>query len=950
MEIPTESAAEPASQLRIDRRRGVIMWRGSEVAVRAKAWEVLLYLAARPGELITAEELRRAVWSDVTVSTKTVHNVVAELRQALPATPHTRSPIETVKRRGYRIAVHVLSSAADPPASAGTSRTPPDSERALLPRPQLVTRLYEEWRKSLMHRAGAALLIGEPGAGKTTTLRAFLDLLSAERPPSAAQRADAWPQIAFGCCLDRPETREPFGPLLMALASVVSVRPGIADVMRRLAPTWLLQFPGLLEPAQTEQLLRLCLGSSLARRGREGAALFEALAADEALVLALEDLHWADADTLDLLIALARMGRRVPLCIVATLRRYPGVSAAPVASRIDQLRRLATAIEVPPFTPQEVHDYLCLRLDDAGVAPELAARFEERSSGNPLILQSLSRQWLDSGLLQRRDDGWRLDAQAGLATQMLGTDVTLIIASQLHALDAESARLLEAASLIGDTFSVEALTNALGIPAAAIEPSLAALVRHEIVRPYGAGRFAFAHAVHRQVVREAVAIERRGPMHAAIARYLAARPITPDEPFAPAQIATHYAVAAEWEAAAQYFEYAAHSATGRLDYDGAAAAIEHALACLGRLPATPASERRQAHLQLLLGNLVGIRISVASPLVLSGYQAAARLFDTHGDTVEAFRARLGVAFTYILRGDGPAARAAVDRLLIAAEAGVPGMVAAALTYSGTVWLLCGEVAAAQRALQHSLAEPASPDMPRLLDLRMLTHYVLASAHAVAGDRAAARAAQAAGAARAAAYAQPSSQPFYFMLDALAASFIGDAAVAHERVAAAEELSERYAYFRVAPMSRFLRHWAAAHGRGNAAALDAMVAALAEHEASGSHWLLPQLGALLTESYIDAGQLEAARQTLERSQAWMERSGQRLAAAELLRLRARLLVERATALPPGSRDASRDEAASVLRQAIALAQHQGAGLFARRARAALRRLAHTASGNEHTPTI
>ncbi|MEO8602079.1 MAG: AAA family ATPase [bacterium] len=937
MELDVQTAVEPP-ELQIDRRGGVAVWRGGPLVVRAKVWEVLLCFAARPGELVSVDDLRRAVWSDVTVAAKTVHNVVAELRQAL-SVPDGRAPLETVKRRGYRFtaALQVTPPLSSPPAIPLQPKTP--GEPALLPRLDLQAQLYACWHGSLLHGARIAALFGEPGAGKSTVLHGFLDLLAGDPASGGGPHSAAvWPLVAMGCCADRADDPEPYGPLLMALGAVLAARPTTPGLMQRLAPTWLLQFPGIVDPAEAEQLHRMCAGSSPARRSREGVALFEALAAEDPLVLAIEDLHWADADTVDVLSALARMGRRVPLFIVTTLRRYPSASSAALAPRLEGLRRLATQVDVPRFTTPEVSAYLRLRLDDDFVSPELVALLEERSSGNPLVLRSLWRQLIENRQLRRSDGGWRLKASASFGGHSLSTDVTAVIANQLSALAPHLARVLEASSLIGEEFAVPALAEVLAQPAAAIESALVELTRQEIVRPAGSARFAFAHTVHRQVVRDAIEPGSRAQLQSAIATYLMRRPITPQTPFAPAQIAANLTGAGEWEQASQYFEYAAHMATGRLDYGGALRALESALQCGSRLTASAANEQREAALRLLLANLASLPLSDVGSRIADNFRRAAVLFEKHGCHIEAFRARLGLALTHLGRGEYAEAQRQADQLLATAESGVEGMVAAACGYGGLVYLFLGDLAHAEALLRRGLQEPISPELPRMLDLRGTMLMTLASALTLRGDFAAARRTLEEGLATADQNFIPVAGGLMLLQVAMVAAYMADPSLTQRLAERASEFAERYVMLRGQPLAIFFQNWLDPYGRGGVTALAAMEASIASHIAGDGGWLVSHLRSLLAESYLEAGDAANAAHCVELGLAAAEASGEGLFRAELYRLRAHCQLSwAAPGAIVGGTAAVQARAVADFQRAIDLAQSQGAVLFEQRAQRDLHQL-------------
>jgi len=115
-------------------------------------------------------------------------------------------------------------------------------------------------------------------------------------------------RVAQGACIEQHGPREAYMPVLAALEALVrrEAADDLRDLLRHIAPTWLAQMPWLIS-ADDERALRQSLQAVLPERMlREFAALVEALTRDTMLVLVLEDLHWSDVSTVDLLTVLAQ--------------------------------------------------------------------------------------------------------------------------------------------------------------------------------------------------------------------------------------------------------------------------------------------------------------------------------------------------------------------------------------------------------------------------------------------------------------------------------------------------------------------------------------------------------------------------------------------------------------------------------------------------------------------
>jgi len=180
----------------------------------------------------------------------------------------------------------------------------PEEQRAIEGRPvppphQMVGReailaLLQHWLERAQEGTRQIVFVtGEPGIGKTTVVEAFVQRLSTHPRLRMAQVR----------CLAHYGVGEPYMPILEALGQLCQPPEGhaVVTLLTRVAPTWLLQMPWPLSDDDTERLQRLTLGATPQRMLREIVQALEALTATRPLVLVLEDLHWSDAATLDVL-------------------------------------------------------------------------------------------------------------------------------------------------------------------------------------------------------------------------------------------------------------------------------------------------------------------------------------------------------------------------------------------------------------------------------------------------------------------------------------------------------------------------------------------------------------------------------------------------------------------------------------------------------------------------
>lgn len=309
---------------RLDVRAG-LLYRGMQpVPLRPKTWAVLVYLAERPGALVTRDELLDAVWPDVAVTPDTLTKSISELRQVLGDDPNVPRVIATVHRRGFRFV-------------AAAERTPVVWQAVDIRRQPFVGRDAELQRLGAHYRAAAegtrqvVFVTGPAGVGKTTLCQVFLERLVAEDGGA--------PWIGRAGCLEQHGIREPYMPVLSALDRMARRADGerLIALLRRVAPTWLAQMPWLL--GDEEAALRATLQAPRSERMlRELAILLEALTSEVPLVLLLEDLHWSDPATVDLLTKLASRDERARLLVIGTFRPEE-VPRRPRSPRRRQRRR-----------------------------------------------------------------------------------------------------------------------------------------------------------------------------------------------------------------------------------------------------------------------------------------------------------------------------------------------------------------------------------------------------------------------------------------------------------------------------------------------------------------------------------------------------------------------------------------------------------------------------------
>src|SRR5262249_13721808 len=277
------------------------LWRGPQpINLRPKTFAVLHYLLGRPGQLVTKEELLNAVWPGTFVGEAVLKVIIRQIREALADDPTSPRFIETAHRRGYRFIGQISSSEhghADTPhiasskAGLGALLRAADPPQEVVGRDEALSRMKTWLEKMLRGERQIVFVTGEAGIGKTAVVDTFVRSIASDRSI----------RIGRGQCLEQYGTSEAYLPVLEAIGRLGQRERQIVDVLRVHARMWLLQLPSLRGASDRDLLSR---GVAVATREgmlREMGEALEALTAELPLVLILEDLHWSDYSTLDLI-------------------------------------------------------------------------------------------------------------------------------------------------------------------------------------------------------------------------------------------------------------------------------------------------------------------------------------------------------------------------------------------------------------------------------------------------------------------------------------------------------------------------------------------------------------------------------------------------------------------------------------------------------------------------
>ena len=494
---------------------------------------------------------------------------------------------------------------------------------------------------------------GEPGIGKTGVVEAFLERVASD--------PRVW--IAQGQCVETYGTREPYPSVLDALGRLCRESAGdwLVTLLRRHAPTWLVQMPWLLDPADRDTLQQELLGATRERMLREMAEVVEALTAEAPLVVVLEDLHWSDAATVDLISLLARRPHPARLLLIGTyrpvdliVRQHPLKEVKLALQAAGQCEELSLAL----LGEGAVADYLRERFARNTFPSGLAQVVNRRTEGNPLFMVSVIDDLVGRGLIAMREDRWEL--RGGLQEVEVSVPESLrqMIERRIEQLGGAERRILAAGSVDGIEFSVASVAAALQQGTGEVEETCDDLARRQLfIRSLGArewpdrtvaSRYGFMHALHRNAFYEGIPPSRRRDLHQAIGQREEIGHGDRAGDIA-GQLAAHFEQAGDDRRAVRYLAEAAETARRRHANAEAVGYVSRALDIAERLPE---GDERVASRLGLLRQIGLLRRSMGDVRdSIEDFTARARYARDHGRVEEEVRAllELGGALSWVDR-------------------------------------------------------------------------------------------------------------------------------------------------------------------------------------------------------------------------------------------------------------------------------------------------------------
>jgi class 3 adenylate cyclase/predicted ATPase len=546
--------------------------------------------------------------------------------------------------------------APHPEGTANLGPTP------LVGREQELALLRDRWSQVLEGQGRVALLCGDGGVGKSRLVQAMVGEVGETQHTTIEFRGSAYhtnsplypvshvlPGV-LGWGRDEPDAQKRAKLEAFCARYRVSTEEGLPLLAALLSLPVAERFP--LPPMSPERQKQRTLQTLL------GAVL--TLAADEPVLLVVEDLQWIDPTTMELIALIVGRIPSVRLFALFTARR-DFKPDWPAHSHVTQLVLMR-------FSERQSERMVEHVAGGRPLPPEVVSEIVAKTDGVPLFIEELTKMVLESGLVEAEGDRYRLTG----ALPALAIPATLqdSLTARLDRL-ATVKTVAQLCATLGREFSYAMLRAVAPLDEGALQHELARLVDAELLYQRGVGpdvSYVFKHVLLQEAAYQSLLRSTRQQYHARIAQVMVERFV--DEAEArPEFVARHFTEAGLPEAAARWWQRAGQHAFRRASCAEAIAHYHKGLGVLGSLPRSDERDQLELGFEVELGYaLIPVR-GWAAPETAQAFTRAGALSRQIGDAPKLFRALWGLGAFHFVRGDQRQARQVADQCLAVAQHG-----------------------------------------------------------------------------------------------------------------------------------------------------------------------------------------------------------------------------------------------------------------------------------------
>jgi tetratricopeptide (TPR) repeat protein/predicted Ser/Thr protein kinase len=564
----------------------------------------------------------------------------------------------------------------------------------------------EELLNSAMQAGGRVVLVsGEPGIGKTALTGMFV---------YRAKKKNADLVLARGACVEQYGAGEAYLPFLDVLGSLLQGpgRERMVALMRRHAPTWCLQFPAVFSSGAIDQILREATGATKERMLRELGDALAALTSETPVLLVLEDMHWTDPASVDMLRHLAERAHGQRLLLVVTARPEDIERNNPTLKKCYmemRARGICEEIALQVLRVQDVAAYL-----DAYFAPndfpaQLASVIHRKSEGHPLFATGAIQILAERGDVVRTSGAWKLKLPLEQIELDVPVSVRSMIEKKVGLLSDGQRQALQYASIEGEVFTSTVLAVLLDADELDLEERLDVLEKlHRLIHAEGeeelpdrsvATIYRFTHALYQNFLYDQLLSKRRVLLHRRVGETLE-RVYAGHHPRIAGALATHFERGRDFAKAIVFLIQAGDTALSRYANAEAVSLFSRGLELVDKLAESQQAERRAVLLQKrALAQMALGRLKEAG----EDYQAMRKGCRAAGDAEGECRALLGICHVaqYVrdvpsMEQYSPEARALAERI------GNQALMAESDNAWAVYQMLSGRLAEAETAFERAI--------------------------------------------------------------------------------------------------------------------------------------------------------------------------------------------------------------------------------------------------------
>jgi len=787
-------------------------------------------------------------------------------------------------------------------------------------------------------------LVGEPGIGKTTLVEDFVETLTADGQACFLGR---------GFCSERQADTAAYLPVVDALEDLLrgDGSGSVARLMQLAAPTWYAQLASATavtsrsrDDGQDIEISERA--SSQQAMLREFCNLLQEVSRLGRVVLFFDDVHWADAATVDLLAHFGRHCTGLRVVVLVTYRPTELLLGPHPFHRVKlelQGRDACTELAVGFLDREDICAYLSLAFPEHIFPADFADLIHRATEGSPLFMVDLLRYLRERGVIAKAMGRWSLAMELPDLRQHLPESVRSVIQRKLELLDDLDRRLLVAASVRGCDFESAVVARALSLDAADVEERLQRLDRvHGLVRLLREDEFpdrtptlrcAFVHVLYQQALYAGLQPSRRAALAIALAGALAEH--YGDAHAVASQLACLYEVGRDFQRAAQHFWLAAQNAASVFAHREAIVLTRRGLRHLDGVPESAERRALELGMQTTLGMQLQVTQGFAAREAKQAYSRARELCH-QAPGAALFPVLWGLWLFSKVRSELPKAQEMADELLaLARQLQNPDLALQAHQALGMTAFCRGLPATAiQHVEQSATLYDADRHHTHSFMFGQDPGVICKSFGAVAlwllgyPDQARAQSDEAISMSR---RLSPSSRAVAMHFAAMLQQCCRDGSQARARAEASSAIAAEHRFSFWQAGAGVLGGWALAATGSPDEGLDRVRQGLRDWTATESVTYQTYYLGLLAEMLRARGQVVEARRCIEDALALVEQTGERLYEAELYRLKGEL------SLP-----AEEDQADDCFYRAVDVARRQEAKSLELRAAMSLARLSRDVS--------